>query len=324
MAEDQVERNFLESLDRLELVPERINILLGGAKTVLASNSSAILATLCDIFGHLSIYPSSSQDITVSFLEVDNDLKLPWVWDRGTYESRFVRALIDPLSRRVLVWDKRKQVWYALFKRFDINATTPEMLRSLLQIFAPADSAVVHGGAVGWESGGVLITAKGGSGKSTAVVSSVFHGARTIGDDFLLSAPRPQWKKGSVEFWSLFQTVRLSDQSPARGLLSKPLAQVSKNKQLFNLAAEYPDATLQKLAVNVLVIPNLTSELGFEPVSPEEAFMALAPSSVGLALNRHKAIRDMQALVQLLPAFRVNMTQDLQANTLTLRKLCEL
>jgi hypothetical protein len=321
MAQDQVMEAFLLSIAKESASKNSITINLAGAATQLCSNSPQFIEVLGSILGHLK--SSLSPIVQVDFLLVSKELSLPWQWENGSYESDLVRALVDPVSGGVLIWDRRALRWFALFKEFDIVRTTPERLRSLLQLIAPRNTAAIHGGVVAWNGTGVLITAKGGSGKSSAVVGSLPHGAMTIGDDFLLTDPRENWAKGLVTLWSLFKTVRLGVTSPAYKLLSHPLASVSKNKELFDLGDAYPNSIQQRSVVRAIVVPQISQDAWQKQISADEAFAALAPSSVGLSLNRQQAIHDMQLLCSLLPAFRVTMTTDVADNAQRLRKITE-
>jgi len=321
LAEDKIEAAFLDLLIQIPLLSKALTINLAGTPRTLRSNDKSIMQTLSLIVGHLECRLPSS--IAVNFLEVNTALKLPWVWENGSYESRHIKALVDPTSASVVIWHKAQKCWWILFKTFEISDTTPEKLRILLQIIAPRGTAAIHGGTVSWLGSGVLITAKGGSGKSSSVVGSLNLGAKTIGDDFLLSSPTSQWQKGGVSLWSLFKTVRLSSTSPAHHLLSQPMARVSKNKDLFDLELCFPGSIEQSTLVKVIVVPLVSDAKTVTRISAKDAFAALAPSSVGLSLNRQQAVRDMQLLCDILPAFQVTMTRDLEDNAQRLRDLTE-
>ncbi|MGH9646862.1 MAG: PqqD family peptide modification chaperone, partial [Bryobacteraceae bacterium] len=56
--------------------------------------------------------------------------------------------------------------------------------------FAARGLQFVHGGAVGTSAGGVLLTAKGGSGKSTTTMLCAEAGMQFAGDDYCLADPR--------------------------------------------------------------------------------------------------------------------------------------
>ena len=66
------------------------------------------------------------------------------------------------------------------------------------------DCIQVHGGAVGLESGGVLLVGKGGSGKSTVALSSLASELLYAGDDYVAVKPSP-----SPWVYSLYNSGKL-------------------------------------------------------------------------------------------------------------------
>ena len=53
-------------------------------------------------------------------------------------------------------------------------------------ILHDTDYQMLHGAGISWDGKGVLLTAEGGSGKSTTTFSCIMQGMQTLGDDFVL------------------------------------------------------------------------------------------------------------------------------------------
>ena len=116
----------------------------------------------------------------------------------------------DPATRLALYWAQAAEhipPW---------EIASP--LRAILGWWAlENDDLLVHGAAVGWAEDGLLLTAQGGSGKSTTALACLQAGLNYTGDDYvLLSGQAP-------DIYSLYNTAKLYPQH-----LHKTLPELAK------------------------------------------------------------------------------------------------
>ncbi|HEX5034786.1 MAG TPA: hypothetical protein VFW62_09915, partial [bacterium] len=155
-------------------------------------------------------------------------------------------------------------------------------LRYLFQAWAlQRNRQLAHGAAIGDAEGGLLITGKGGLGKSTTAASALFSPLLFAGDDYVLldtEAPRAH---------SLYATAKLNTDSldwmpELKSAIFNP-DRDSDEKALLRLWPRFADRLTPSLPLKALIIPGVSREKGggrFEPISSIQALQALAPSTL--------------------------------------------
>ncbi len=162
----------------------------------------------------------------------------------------------------------------------------------------------VHGGTLGIDGRCVLITAKGGSGKSSLITAGITRGLDTIGDDFEFLGRSPNDAK-SFQLWSLYHSVKLSVDSPAWNYLglspeeNPPL--LGMEKSLVNLLDLYPDRVLASQQPVAIVVPTLGTRGGLAPISAEETLTALLPTSMGMSTSKRGSVLALKTLFKACP-----------------------
>jgi hypothetical protein len=94
--------------------------------------------------------------------------------------------------------------------------------RSMIQWWMEKNNAqLLHAASVGTKDGAVLITGKGGVGKSTTAISSLNAGLNYLGDDYVIVKKDPEPK-----VYSLYSTAKLNpgdlDKFPALRTMKRP------------------------------------------------------------------------------------------------------
>ncbi len=238
--------------------------------------------------------------------------------ERARYHSvsDSVRASYQPSNGMLSVLDSsRGEAWYW----FDDAAVlgfldTAEPMRLILHWWLGNRGVqMLHGGAVGTAEGGVLLTGKNGSGKSTAALASLGSALRYAGDDYVaVEAGRPP------RLYSLYNSGKLERHHMTRfhGVLAKlPAADdVAHEKAVVYVHELYPERVISDFPLRAVVVPRVTDrrEARLVPTRPAFALAALAPTTL---LQHHppqpNALAAMRALVQELPTLTLELGSDL-------------
>jgi hypothetical protein len=174
----------------------------------------------------------------------------------------------------------------------------------------------VHGGAVGDNSGGVLVAGAGGSGKSTTTLLCLKAGMRYAGDDYCaVDCNDP------VYVHSLYNTAKLLpkdlDRFPdLRERIWNPRALVenSTDKATFSLGDLMPERMTFGFPVRALLIPRVTAQADsyLTQCGPTAALAAIAPSTVAQLPMAAQADMDrIAALASKLATYILHLGSDL-------------
>jgi hypothetical protein len=174
----------------------------------------------------------------------------------------------------------------------------------------------VHGGAVGTESGGVLLAGKKGSGKSTSVLACFDSGLKYASDDYCMVGC-PDSKRWQV--YSLYNTAKLigdRDLAKFSALAShvwNPQRQPNEKATIF-LNESFPQKLIPQFPLRAILVPVITGQVDtrIEPCAEGVALMALGPSS--LAQLPASGSLDLNAIAQVVrgsPCFRLKLGTDL-------------
>ena len=184
----------------------------------------------------------------------------------------------------------------------------------------------VHGGAVGTESGGVLLAGRGGSGKSTSVLACLDSGLKYASDDYCMvgSPDSRHW-----DVYSLYNTAKLigdSDLAKFNGLAShvwNPRREPDEKVTIF-LNESCPHKLIPQFPLRAILVPVITGQADtrIEPCGAGAALMAMGPSS--LAQLPASGSQDLNSIAQVVrgsPCFRLKLGTDLKQIP---RAICQL
>lgn len=186
---------------------------------------------------------------------------------------------------------------------------TAAPLRTVLH-WAMRDQAtqMVHGAAVGYPSGGVLIAAKGGSGKSTSTLCCLASDLLFAGDDYVAVEDL------AVPFvHSLYQTAKLNADNVSR-IKHLGIKPVNANplqegeKAVFFPASVYPDRISRGFPLRCILIPRISGrrETVIRPARQAEALLSLAPTTLcQLPGSAPQAFEKIRALIRKLPVYHL-------------------
>jgi hypothetical protein len=181
--------------------------------------------------------------------------------------------------------------------------------RQILHWWLPDRHALLlHGAAVGYAEGGVLLVGASGSGKSTCALSSLTSDLLYAGDDYVAVELRPE-----PRILSLFCSGKLE---PGHATLLPHLPSPSfagdgaaEEKSVFYVAEQFPERMCQGFPLRAIVAPRVHgSEPRLRPLAPAQVLAALAPSTLlQLVPARQATLSAMARLLEDIPAFALDV-----------------
>lgn len=171
----------------------------------------------------------------------------------------------------------------------------------------------VHASAVGTVKGGVLLTGKAGSGKSTTALACLDSPLVYASDEFCLLATEP-----APYVYSLYSSAKLNPDNVYRfphlaSAISNP-DRLNSEKALLFLHGHHPEKLVTGFPLRALLLPHVTggSRTTLTPVPATAALKALVPNTVfQLPGAERSAFRAMAKLVKQVPCFRLELGADL-------------
>jgi hypothetical protein len=174
------------------------------------------------------------------------------------------------------------------------------------------DIYCIHAGAVGFESGGVLLVGRGGSGKSTAALSCLQSSLGFVSDDYCLMSA------GSVSrVYSLYSSGKLEPHQTAKlPFLLGPGGEqkYSFDKAVFFLSRSFSQKLVPGFPVRAVLVPKVTGRTATAAtrIPAVEAMKALAPSTLfQLTGSGQPGLVAMATLVKSVPCYRLEVGIDL-------------
>jgi len=212
-------------------------------------------------------------------------------------------SLMDQENSTALFWvrDAERIPWYE----------TGSPLRYLLHLFYQRkDWQYVHGAAVGYPEAGVLLTGKGGMGKSTTALTCLFSNLGYLGDDYVLLGPGDP-----PTVHSLYNSAKFTaDSENFFPELMPRIANPRKKpgeKSVFFLYPGFKEKLVRSSPLKAILIPRIgpNAEPRLESVSPIEGLKALAPSTLAqLPKTSSTTLRRLGDVVRKVPTYVLHLS----------------
>jgi hypothetical protein len=181
-----------------------------------------------------------------------------------------------------------------------------EPLRPLLHWgLLDASRHLVHAGAVANRDGGVLLGGSGGSGKSTSAVACIEAGFKFVSDNYVLLTGGDR-----VVAHSVFCTAKVRPEGARFHPWVRELVQEvdhgTGEKYVLDLHRHMPERLALSTSIDAVLLPRLGDggRVLARPISPTQALLALAPSTIyQLPSSRETSLGPMAELVRRVPAY---------------------
>jgi hypothetical protein len=239
---------------------------------------------------------------------------------RGTlyyFGDDTVKAAYQPGTDTLSVFDlASREAWYWTNDARELPYwDRAEPVRQILHWWLDSLGAQrLHAGAVGNESGGVVIVGKSGSGKSTTALSALDSPLAYAGDDCVAVATDPE-----PFVYSLYNTGKLHPGHLEKFEELRPavsnLGGLDYEKAIVYIHAHFPEKTASGFPLRAVLLPKITGgETRVVPVSPATGLAALAPSTIlQLPPIEPRAFAAMARLVERVPSYRLELGPDVRA-----------
>lgn len=172
----------------------------------------------------------------------------------------------------------------------------------------------VHAAGVGTPEGGVLITGRCGSGKSTSALACLGSGLQYAGDDYTLASTETP-----AQAECLYNTAKLEPDGMAR--FPELAAEVvnrdrlDREKAMVYLHESRPGALVKEFPIRALVLPEVTGlpDTRIAPAPQSMAMLALAPTTtMHLPAARANTVAKLGRLTKSVPCYRLLAGTDLK------------
>lgn len=272
-----------------------------------------------------------NDDIQVIALDGEACGRLPPVWNLPTYDRRHLERLhVSSNGHRFLHHNPDTTNW-TLFDRQQKLALTwtaraallPDWedsfpLRSIIHWASGLESCcLAHAAVVEVDGKAILLTGRGGSGKSTTTIAALSVGLRTCGDDFVMVDPDTQPPSAHT----LYDTIKLDDYSlelfaEFRNAVVNPI-RAADQKARIHLSDTLPERLIRSAPLVAIVQPVITHDPSpsLEPASNGSVLRALAPTTMFLLRGEETLLAaKLSSLVRKLPAWQLRLSQDPRAS----------
>lgn len=316
---------------RAAALPAAVPYRFGPLRVDLQVEGTELARRLTMAIRHAARPADATEGVRVIALDGSACGRRPPTWDLPTYERRHLERLhVSPDGRRLLHHNPDTSNWTILDRQRNLAVTwtasadrLPDWedsfpLRSILHWLSTGhDCCLAHAAVVERGGHGVLLTGRGGSGKSTTTVAALFEGLRTCGDDFVMvdqAAPGPA-------AYCLYDTIKLDENALARFEELRPQVanpeRADDQKARVHLTDVMPDQLVASVPLIGVVQPVITDDAApsLQPVSPGVVLRALAPTTLFLLRGEETVLADKLArLVRSLPTWQLRLTRDPRAS----------
>jgi hypothetical protein len=322
---DEAEASFDKAVSRSAERIER-HVQVAGRPMRLQFAGATLATAMMPALQHLE-GPAATPSLTVRIWDLrSTEVVLgPPPWGALPYfERRNLRGFRD--DRFVLVYDRGTRIFSAVdnlrgraVQWMDDAACVPwseraAPLRHVLQGWLQREGLfVAHASAVGRVSGGVAVSGRAGSGKSTTAALCLGSDLGFLGDDNILVSA-----DGEPCAYSLYGVTKLTRATLAWfPELSAAVANPDRldvEKALIFLGDAYRPRMLRECPLRALLLPRVVDdrETRLRPVSGSAAFRTLVPDTL-LTLLGDPALtaRGLRRLVDALPCYELTLGRDL-------------
>jgi len=239
-----------------------------------------------------------------------------WHWEFDTYSDVSGSISFDRVFGAMTAIDLVNATHLLAIDNLEPSVwSRPEQSRPFIeQLFASQGYVSLHGGTIGRGNAGILLSARGGSGKSSLVAAAIRRGLNTTGDDFLLLEPGA--KNSPSKIWSLYRWIKMASNSPAWIASTEDFDLVDKadigEKSIVSFERLHAGALTRYQVPQAIVVPYLGETACLRSIPRMEALEAVLPSSVAMSSRKVEATFKLRELVEELPCYSLELSDNLE------------
>ena len=233
------------------------------------------------------------------------------------FSGNNIKGMYRPGTKTLSMFNAESNIalfWVPDAKQMGYNESSSP-LRAIFQWWAKENGLqLVHAGAVGRATEGLLLIGTSGSGKSCTALSCLDSGYTCGGDDHMLLQLEP------IPYaHSLYNVCRLKMGDITRFPYLKPAiidtSHTGLNKALVFLNNHFPGKTATGFNIRAVVIPRVSDNVRtkLERVTPATALKALAPSTIlQLPGAGRTDLQWMSKFIRQVPGYKLELGQDME------------
>lgn len=302
---------------------------IGGFKIQLRFAGSALISYQTPALEHLEIEPVVNPDLTVCLWDSTstNTIMPSPPWSRIHHHPKrgeihgfntdrihtsfqwgaFALSLLDSDRNLGIYWvDTTEQIPYW---------ETGSPLRTIFNVWmSKRGIQLVHGGAVGLPSGGVLLVGKGGSGKSTTALTCINSELFYASDDYSLITCEP-----TPTVFSIYNTGKKNADDVNRlPFLAEAISnsdRLDSEKAVYFINEHFPEKILKSCPIRAVLVPRITgkTDTSLTATSAAAALASLVPSTIiQLPGAGKEACQIMMQVLKQVPCYYLELGTDLE------------
>ncbi len=172
---------------------------------------------------------------------------------------------------------------------------------------------LIHSAAIGTDQGAVMVTGKGGKGKSTTAISSLLQGMYYLSDDYVIVGMEPE-----PMVYSLYNTAKINavdlERFPELAEICINPEKLSHEKAVMYMYPRYRDLLLDRLPLKGIMLPEVHqgADTSLHPVEFWTLQRAMGFSTMSQLPNvgRHTH-HYLSQLIKRMPVFTLRLGQEL-------------
>ncbi len=274
-----------------------------------------LVSRVTPAFAHLEITTPGKVDLSIGFWDSASTFEKlsppPWNRAQGGFISFHGGAYYhkyNSVSGCLYSFNAKHNTacfWIGNYKNIPYYESGAPILSILNWWLKDTAYQLVHGGALGQASGGVLLIGRGGSGKSTTCASALRSELFYAGDDYSLVKT-----DGEPRAYGIFNSAKIRPDmlqhfDHLKGALFNS-EKIPEEKPLYFLYPHFKERLIKEFPLKAIFIPQVTNtpQTSIEPASPADTLRALAPSTIFQLSGLGKEILfKTTRLVQSLPCY---------------------
>jgi hypothetical protein len=312
--------------------PVRKTYDIAGKAICMKFYSEKLLEKMSKALIHIEKEAAGSPDLTICIwdsITTNTHLPSPWVNDAEYTYPREVNAkkinrdsflgiylhgeetlnLYDEENNTAYFW-----IYNADRLPYRLSASP---FRSILNWFLSKERVhLMHGAVVSLKGKSILLTAKGGAGKSTTALSCFFAGMSYLGDDYVTV------KSGDViTTHSIFNSAKLFRQSfhdtfPAlkEKIWNGNGTDKENEKVIVFLSESYPQHVIREARLHAIMIPVIkdVEETKIVPASKLQAMISMIPATLfQLSVTKSDKMAELRSIVERTPCYFLELGHDI-------------
>lgn len=235
------------------------------------------------------------------------DTEVSWDWTTMGRDREVGVAWVAPEWDSLIATDSQRSTMALVSRGLSSeDFSRREVMRLLLHHVLDYHKTIgIHGATVGRDTSGILLTNRGGSGKSTLVLEALRRGYSTTGDDFLLINASPAGQSPSPAY-SLFSNAKIDPASSAARDLTVS-TRLGEIKGLVDIKRHFPDSLRPSHRLTALVVPQVGPMTSLVPTTSERFITAILPSSIRLTGKTMALIQAIEDLAKKIPSYELTV-----------------